>query len=103
MKARLNSHPLHGLAGRVSATVVTGPRGCVGERGPAVDARWVQAGSQGECGAVCLAGVGSPTRQAVQQAAAPDRAVWAQTGRRLGIATFSVVEAGFARAVRRVS
>ena len=51
--------------------MVTGRSGCVGERGPAVDARWVRAGSQGECGAVCLAGVRSLTRQAVQQAAAP--------------------------------
>ena len=62
-----------------------------------MDARWVRAGSRGECGAVCLAGVGSPTRQAVQQAAAPDRAVWARTGWLAGEATLSVVEAGLAR------
>ena len=51
--------------------MVTGRSGYVGERGPAVDARWVRAGNQGECGAVYLAGVGSPTRQVAQQAAAP--------------------------------
>jgi len=60
---------------------------------------------RGECGVVCLAGVGSPTRRAVQQAAAPwwagrtapDRAVWARIGRLAGEATLSVVEAGLAR------
>jgi len=64
--------------------VVTDRSGCVGERGPAVDERWVRAGSQGECGAVCLAGVRSPTRQAVQQATAPDRAVWREQAGWLG-------------------
>jgi len=88
---------LHGLAGRVSAAMVTGRSGCVGEPGPAVDGRWVRAGSRGEGGAVCLAGVRSSTRQAVQQAAAPDRAVWARIGRLAGEATLAVVEAGLAR------
>jgi len=33
----------------------------------------------------------------VQQAAAPDRAVWARIGRLAGETTFSVLEAGLAR------